>query len=81
MINSQELFAPLAHAALGGEQIFRRCFVGGERIGGYIPKRVDSLKFGIVTSHQTAAFARSGFARVCEDFVGVRLLERNAQDA
>jgi len=76
MIDSQELFASLAHCPLSGKQMVRRGFVGDERFAGDVSERIDSLCCSIAgATDQAAAFMRCVTACVSNDFVDMCLMD------
>ena len=73
VVNRQQFFTTLTHYALRSEEVFRGCFVSHERICGDVPGSIERLRLTVVGSaDQAAAFMRSGFASVRDDFIKLR---------
>src|SRR5215211_3008444 len=63
VIDREEFLAPLAHQALGGEEVFGRCFVAEFRIRGDVAQAINRARFLVCKSaDQPAAFSRGYFA-------------------
>ena len=78
MINGQQKLAALAHCALGLEEIFRRGFISYQRIRRQVTQAIDPLSdAGCRAADQATAFVGIRFARMREEFLSVRLLERD----
>ena len=78
MINGQQKLAALAHCALGLEEILGRGFISYQRISSHVTQAIDSLSKAVCgAADEAAAFVGTRFARMREEFVSLRLCERN----
>ena len=78
MINSQQTLAAPPHCALPPEELFRRGFISDQRIGSDVAQAIDTLSNSIGgAADEAAAFVGIRFARMREEFLGVRLRESN----